>query len=114
MPAHRPLHDPYRELGVPRDATLAEITATYRALVRALHPDAQHGPADPARLADVLAAYAVLRNPRSRADYDRLHPMAPPPSNEEQGPTSIPVRTHPSHPRRQPDIRVGPVRRHDA
>lgn len=101
-------------LGVPRDATSAEITAAYRALVRALHPDARHEPADPARLADVLAAYAVLRDPRGRADDDRPHPEAPPPPQRGQGPTSIPVRVHPSRPRREPHIRFGPVRRHDS
>lgn len=111
MSTQRPPQDPYGALGVPREATPADITATYRALVRALHPDTQHEPTNAARLAEVLAAYAVLRNPRRRADYDRLNPPPPDPG---EGPTPIPVRVHPSRPRRQPDIRVGPVRRHDA
>lgn len=105
-----PPRDPYQTLGVTRAATPAEIAAAYRALVRALHPDTQHEPADPARLAEVLAAYTLLRDPPRRATYDTQHPVAAPPPAP--GPTSIPVRTHPARPHRQPDIRVGPVHRH--
>ncbi|RJQ85495.1 DnaJ domain-containing protein [Amycolatopsis panacis] len=105
-----PPRDPYQILGIARAATPAEIAAAYRALVRALHPDALDEPADPARLAKVLAAYALLRNPHHRATYDRQHPVAAPPP--EPGSTSIPVRVHPTRPRRPPDIRVGPVRHH--
>ncbi|GAA3892657.1 hypothetical protein GCM10022243_67040 [Saccharothrix violaceirubra] len=102
--------DPYQVLGIARAATPAEIATAYRALVRALHPDAQHQPADPARLAEVLAAYTLLRDPRRRATYDRQHPVTAPPPDP--GSTSIPIRVHPAHPRRQPDLRVGPVRHH--
>lgn len=105
-----PPRDPYQILGVARTATPAEIAVAYRALVRALHPDALAEPADPAHLAEVLAAYALLRNPHRRATYDRQHPAAAPPPAA--GSTSIPVRVHPTRPRRQPGIRAGPVRRH--
>ncbi|MEV4310617.1 DnaJ domain-containing protein [Actinocrispum sp. NPDC049592] len=106
-PSPFPPRDPYDVLGVARVATSAEIAAAYRALIRALHPDTQHEPADPARLDDVIAAYALLRDPHRRATYDSRHPVAGPPD-----PISIPVRVHPARPRRQPDIRVGPVRHH--
>ncbi|WP_040925478.1 J domain-containing protein [Saccharomonospora marina] len=103
-----PVPDPYEVLGVSWEATPSEIAAAYRALVRHLHPDAAHAPADPARLTEVLAAYAELRDPRRRATDDRDRP-APPPGRE---PISIPVRVHRRGARSQPDLRVGPVRRH--
>lgn len=105
-----PSRDPYLILGVARTAKPAEIATAYRALVRALHPDTLDEPADPAHLAEVLAAYTLLRNPHHRATYDRQHPAAAPPPGP--GSTSIPVRVHPTRPRRQPDIRAGPVRYH--
>jgi DnaJ domain len=89
--------DPYRVLGVARDATPAEITARYRALLLALHPDTQSEPADPDRLAEVLAAYALLR--------DTAQPVP-------AEPVPIEVRVHNERPHHEPDIRVGPVRRH--
>lgn len=101
-----PMPDPYQVLGVSREATPSESAAAYRALVRQLHPDAQHEP-DPARLTEVLAAYAELRDPRRRVSYDSHHPAAPSPNRE---PTSIPVRVHRRDGRNQPDIRFGPVR----
>ncbi|WP_433260293.1 J domain-containing protein [Actinosynnema sp. CS-041913] len=96
--------DPYTTLGVPRDAPPARITASYRALLLALHPDTRREPTDPARLAEVLAAYALLRDPRRRTAYDREHPDPPSP-----GEVSIPVRVCDA---RHPDIQVGPVGHH--
>ncbi|MBB5953916.1 DnaJ-class molecular chaperone [Saccharothrix tamanrassetensis] len=114
MPRSAEPPDPYRTLGVPRGAPPEQVTATYRALVLALHPDTRREPADPTRLAEVLAAYALLRDPQRRNAYDREHPeprehSEPPPP----GRVAVPVRVH--HGRqaaRQPDIRVGPVRHH--
>jgi curved DNA-binding protein CbpA len=67
--------DPYLALGVPPTATQAEIIHAYRTHLRAHHPDTR--PARSAHTADehlrrVLAAYALLRDPARRADYDRL------------------------------------------
>jgi hypothetical protein len=65
--------DYYRELGVRSDASQAEIAATYRALAKALHPDAR--PTDPAaaeRFKRVTVAYRVLADVERRRDYD-LH-----------------------------------------
>ncbi|GHF19563.1 hypothetical protein GCM10017786_61860 [Amycolatopsis deserti] len=86
--------DPYAVLGVPREATPAEITAAYRRLVRALHPDAPEP--DPERLAEVLAAYRELRD----------HPG---PAQRTERPEPPPVRR--AARRWEPDIRAGPVRR---
>lgn len=85
--------DPYAVLGVEPDATPAEISAAYRAAVRACHPDTAHPDRD--RLAAVIAAYRQLRQSRP------------------SGGQSIPVRVHtPRTP--DPDLRAGPVRRHPA
>lgn len=67
--------DPYAVLGVARTASSAEITSAYRRLVRKHHPDARgaaHNGEDQA-LRQVLDAYAILRDPDRRADYDRRH-----------------------------------------
>ncbi|GAB2864312.1 DnaJ domain-containing protein [Lentzea nigeriaca] len=103
MAAHRnpSSPDPYRVLGVPRDASPAQIRAAYRALLLALHPDTHAEPADPARLAQVVAAHAQLR------DTFR-HDAETPPAR-----SGVPIPVRVRSPRRErPDIRVGPVRNH--
>lgn len=101
--------DPYRVLGLPRDATPAHIARTYRALVLALHPDTRREPGDPTRLAEVLAAYALLRDPERRAAYDAAEPQR---RAAEPGPTRVPVRVRHTETPRQLDLRAGPVRWH--
>ncbi|MBV8994703.1 MAG: J domain-containing protein [Pseudonocardiales bacterium] len=63
--------DPYATLGVSPDASHSEITTAYRRAVRACHPDAAHP--DRERLAAVIAAYQLLRDPDRRAAYDQRH-----------------------------------------
>lgn len=76
-------HDHYAILGVDPDATDAQITHAYRALLRRHHPytratDGDQAATEDTRLQHVLAAYTVLHDPRQRADYDRLRrPPAP-------------------------------------
>jgi len=72
--------DHYEVLGVARDATRAEIAATYRALARVLHPDT--GPAEPdatERFGRVTTAYRVLVNPEARRSYDERRAARPAP-----------------------------------
>lgn len=58
-------------LGVPRDATEAEIKRAYRRLALEHHPDVRPGDADaPARFAALAAAHAVLGEAETRARYD--------------------------------------------
>ena len=67
--------NPYRALGVRRDASDDEISRAYRRAARATHPDGR--PDDPSaegRFKSVTAAYETLRDPRRRAEYDRAHP----------------------------------------
>jgi curved DNA-binding protein CbpA len=123
--------DPYCVLGVPATASQAQITHAYRARLRAHHPDTRTSPTSSAAddgLQRVLAAYAVLRDPARRADYDRraagLRTPAPvrfvAPSTESaySGPVDIPitVRHDQRFPAKDPALGLwaGPVRRHRA
>jgi DnaJ-class molecular chaperone with C-terminal Zn finger domain len=80
MSSH-PTDDPYTVLGVPRTATARDISHAYRALLRAHHPDTRDqitGPTADAgtELQRILTAYAILRDPARRAEYDRLRKPA--------------------------------------
>ncbi|GAB3030642.1 hypothetical protein GCM10027052_03630 [Parafrigoribacterium mesophilum] len=68
--------DPYTVLGVSREASPSEVRSAFRALVRRFHPDTRDPSEAPdAELRSVLAAYRILRDPSSRASYDRDHPL---------------------------------------
>jgi curved DNA-binding protein CbpA len=66
--------DPYRALGVRRDATDAEVKAAHRRLAKRFHPDAG---GDHERFLRVQEAYKVLSNPLSRRDWDAKHAPGP-------------------------------------
>ena len=104
MSASRP--DSYAILGVARNASQSQLTTAYRRAVRACHPDGAHP--DRERLAAVIAAYHLLRDPDHRAAHDRHHQ----PSRTLHHATTISVRVHRTTPERQPYLRVGPVRYH--
>lgn len=97
--------DPYAVLGLTSEASPTEITAAYRRAVRACHPDTDRP--DPDRLAEVLAAYRLLRGPDRRGSHlQRSSSVGSP------GARTIPVRVHRTPPGHGPDLRAGPVRRH--
>src|SRR5690242_19914789 len=83
--------NPYTVLGVTRTATPAEITHAFRAKLRSLHPDTRPAAVGDAELREVLAAYAQLRDPARRAEYDRAATAVPPPRPRESNPPA-PVR----------------------
>lgn len=62
--------DCYAILGVSPAAEDVVIGAAYRALMRHYHPDTNPDPAAQARARQITAAYAVLRDPAKRAEYD--------------------------------------------
>ena len=62
--------DYYLILGVAPDASPQEIARAYRSLVRRRHPDSRPEGDQQMGLADIYDAYAVLRDPARRADYD--------------------------------------------
>jgi curved DNA-binding protein CbpA len=104
MSVRRP--DPYAILGVSPDASHSEITTAYRRAVRACHPDAAHP--DRERLAAVIAAYELLRDPDRRATHDQR----PQPTQPTHQASTIPIRVHRTNPANQPYLRAGPVRYH--
>jgi curved DNA-binding protein CbpA len=121
--------DPYLILGVSPAATQAEITHAYRSRLRAHHPDTRRSLSSQTaddRLRQVLAAYALLRDPARRADYDHATAAATPPPPNPHWPTpaghhvadpvqiTITYRTTntPAAHVSSPPLRAGPLRRH--
>ncbi|HYB38873.1 MAG TPA: J domain-containing protein [Mycobacterium sp.] len=102
--------DPYAVLGVAPTATQAEITHAYRRQLRTHHPDSRSGASNSGadeKLRQILAAYALLRDPRRRADYDRTAR----PASKDTGPVRITVtRVQPTDD--EPPLWAGPVRWH--
>jgi molecular chaperone DnaJ len=62
--------DYYAVLGVPRDADAAAIKDAFRELALKLHPDRNKEPGAEDRFKEITEAYAVLSDPRKRAEYD--------------------------------------------
>ncbi len=66
------MKDYYAILGVSRDASPEEIKRAYRELAKKYHPDKNRGdPEAEERFKEINEAYAVLSDPKKRAEYDR-------------------------------------------
>ena len=97
--------DPHAELGVPPNATAAEIQRAFRRRLREHHPDTrtwQEDPSSDRALQRILDAYAILRR----------QPVRPAEQVSSPGATDAPVRAAPG-PLQHPDgppFRVTPVR----
>src|SRR5260370_4154107 len=64
--------DPYKTLGVPRDATDKQIRSAFLKLAKAFHPDLNPGDAKAeARFKAVNAAHDLLSDKERRARFDR-------------------------------------------
>ncbi len=64
--------DPYAALGLTKSATADEIKKAYRKIVRTSHPDINpDDPAAEARFKAAAQAYDLLKDPETRARFDR-------------------------------------------
>lgn len=64
--------DPYKVLGVDRDASDAEIKKAYRRLSKKYHPDLNHEPGAEEKFKEVNDAYDILGDPQKKAQYDQF------------------------------------------
>lgn len=82
--------DYYQTLGVSRDASLGDIKKAYRKLAHLYHPDVSQDPKGEEKFKEAAEAYATLKNPEKRAEYDALgsrpagESFAPPPEWQKQ------------------------------
>lgn len=63
--------DYYKELGVPKSATKADITKAYRKLARQYHPDRNKDPGAEDKFKRISEAYEVLKDDDKRRKYDQ-------------------------------------------
>src|SRR6478672_2417486 len=68
--------DFYKVLGVPKDATDAEVKKAYRKLAREYHPDANKGDAKAEeRFKEISEANDILGDPKKRKEYDEARAL---------------------------------------
>ena len=64
--------DYYEVLGIPKDATEADIKKAYRKLAAKYHPDVNHEPDAVERFKEINEANEVLSDPEKRSRYDQF------------------------------------------
>lgn len=68
--------DPYKVLQVDPEADAEVVQAAYRRLAQKYHPDLAAEPEAAARMVAINEAWAILRDPESRAAHDRARAAA--------------------------------------
>ncbi|MEU4292794.1 J domain-containing protein [Kribbella sp. NPDC026596] len=111
--------DLYKVLGVSSDADAHQLDQAFRALARQHHPDARTSdqagenttgqPGDSQRFQEILAAYAVLRDPVARAAHDRATHAVAQTARTSLAEPAPPGQPAMSSPRAEPPLRVGPL-----
>lgn len=95
--------DPYRVLGLDKDASPTEVTRAFRRLARAQHPDVHGGvPEADQEYRRIRGAYELLRDPVRRAAYD-THSGARGRTGQAVRGRRIPVKVRSHTPRRGAD-----------
>jgi hypothetical protein len=64
------MKDYYKVLGVPRNATAAQIKQAYRALIKQFHPDINKSAAAGERTKGLNEAWTILSDPQAKMSYD--------------------------------------------
>ena len=82
--------DPYRVLGIDRQASEAEIKRAYFQLVRQFPPERE-----PEKFQEIRAAYEALRDPQNRATLDLFLIQPPMPLPKRRSP-SYDLTVHPA------------------
>ncbi|KAI1123000.1 hypothetical protein F5Y10DRAFT_270502 [Nemania abortiva] len=100
------LTDPYKVLGVPKDAQITEIRAAHRKLVLKCHPDKIQDPAlkeaKQLEFQQVQQAYELLSNEIEREKYDRKAEVYEHVRERERAKAAAAARTTPSTPKESP------------
>ena len=64
--------DPYRTLGIRKDASTSEIKKSYYALAKKYHPDTNKDAGAKEKFTDAQSAYELLNDPQKKAAYDQF------------------------------------------
>ena len=79
------MKDPYKLLGVSKDATQADIKKAYYQLAKKYHPDQNKDPKAQEKFVEIQGAYEILSDANKRAQFDQYGPGAFDPNGGFQG-----------------------------